>query len=205
MAVPSSNWMRKLTERKSVPEITASPKLENPFLLCPAAPPNSNPNPFPPNPWPSPNGFASSLSLIPKVTSPSRSLCLQINSLSVANYSFLCFLGLGFYVARTKDVMASAEEIKEKQTGPSIQELSLVDVPIGKVSILALSADDSLLAAIIASHVHFFAVSALLHKVWLFYTMSFQGYWLVVAHMSLHWLFLYSNCQLLSLLSYAEF
>lgn len=64
-------------------------------------------------------------------------------------------------------MMAAAEEIKEKKTGPSLQELSLVDVPIGKVSILALSVDDSLLAAGMDSHVHFFAVSALLHKVWL--------------------------------------
>lgn len=61
--------------------------------------------------------------------------------------------------------MASAEAIKDKKTAPSVQELSLVDVPIGNVSILALSADDSLLAATVSSHVHFFAVSALLHKV----------------------------------------
>ncbi|CAA0829036.1 Nuclear pore complex protein NUP214 [Striga hermonthica] len=70
----------------------------------------------------------------------------------------------GFYVARTKDVIATAEESKEKQKGQSLQELSLVDVPIEKVSILALSADDSLLAASVDSYVHFFAVSALLHK-----------------------------------------
>ncbi|KAG8371782.1 hypothetical protein BUALT_Bualt13G0124000 [Buddleja alternifolia] len=70
----------------------------------------------------------------------------------------------GFCVARTKDVIASADQIKENQTGSSVQELSLVDVPIGKVSILALSADDSSLAAIVGHYVHFFAVSALLHK-----------------------------------------
>ncbi|GFP95657.1 nuclear pore complex protein nup214 [Phtheirospermum japonicum] len=70
----------------------------------------------------------------------------------------------GFYVSRTKDVMEAAEEIKEKQSGPSLKDLSLVDVPIGNVSILALSADDSLLAASVDSHAHFFAVSALLHK-----------------------------------------
>lgn len=60
--------------------------------------------------------------------------------------------------------MASAEAIKDKQTAPSVEELSLVDVPIGKVSILALSADHSLLAATVSTHLHFFAVSALLHK-----------------------------------------
>ncbi|GER50707.1 nuclear pore complex protein [Striga asiatica] len=70
----------------------------------------------------------------------------------------------GFYVARTKDVIATAEASKEEQKGQSLQELSLVDVPIEKVSILALSADDSLLAASVDSYVHFFAVSALLHK-----------------------------------------
>ncbi|KAL1565696.1 nuclear pore complex protein NUP214-like isoform X2 [Salvia divinorum] len=72
--------------------------------------------------------------------------------------------GQGFYVARTKDVMDSAEAIKDKKAAPSLQELSLVHVAIGNVSILALAADDSLLAATVSSHVHFFAISALLHK-----------------------------------------
>lgn len=61
--------------------------------------------------------------------------------------------------------MASAEEIKEKGRGPSIQELSVVDVTIGKVSILALSGDDSLLAACVGNKINFFSVSALLYKV----------------------------------------
>ncbi|KAL0436775.1 UNVERIFIED_CONTAM: Nuclear pore complex protein [Sesamum radiatum] len=92
--------------------------------------------------------------------------CLPSQPLAVSERFRLLFIAhpQGFCVARTKDVMASAEEIKEKQTGPSVQELSLVDVSIGKVSILALSADDSLLAVTIGNHVHFFAVSALLHK-----------------------------------------
>ncbi|KAL0369971.1 UNVERIFIED_CONTAM: Nuclear pore complex protein [Sesamum angustifolium] len=92
--------------------------------------------------------------------------CLPSQPLAVSERFRLLFIAhpQGFCVARTKDVMASAEEIKEKQTGPSVQELSLVDVSIGKVSILALSADDSLLAVTIDNHVHFFAVSALLHK-----------------------------------------
>nr|XP_016501123.1 PREDICTED: nuclear pore complex protein NUP214-like isoform X2 [Nicotiana tabacum] len=70
----------------------------------------------------------------------------------------------GFCVARTKEVMTSAEEIKEKGSGPSIQELSIVDVNIGKVSVLALSGDDSLLAACVGNKIHFFPVSALLYK-----------------------------------------
>ncbi|KAL6500068.1 hypothetical protein OROGR_027978 [Orobanche gracilis] len=92
--------------------------------------------------------------------------CLPSQPLAVSERLRLLFVAYpqGFCVARTKDVIATAEEIKEKQKGPSIQELSLVDVPIGKVSILALSADESLLAACVASHVHFFAASALLHK-----------------------------------------
>ncbi|XP_020552303.1 nuclear pore complex protein NUP214 isoform X2 [Sesamum indicum] len=92
--------------------------------------------------------------------------CLPSQPLAVSERFRLLFVAhpQGFCVARTKDVMASAEEIKEKQTGPSVQELSLVDVSIGKVSILALSSDDSLLAVTIGNHVHFFAVSALLHK-----------------------------------------
>nr|XP_018631092.1 nuclear pore complex protein NUP214 isoform X3 [Nicotiana tomentosiformis] len=70
----------------------------------------------------------------------------------------------GFCVAKTKEVMASAQEIKEKGSGPSIQELSVVDVTIGKVSVLALSGDDSLLAACVGNKIHFFPVSALLYK-----------------------------------------
>ncbi|KAM7522789.1 hypothetical protein LguiA_012691 [Lonicera macranthoides] len=67
----------------------------------------------------------------------------------------------GFCVARTKDVMESA---KEGVSGSSIQKLSIVDVPIGKVSILALSADSSTLAAIIGGDLQFFAVTALLNQ-----------------------------------------
>ncbi|KAG2675323.1 hypothetical protein I3760_13G178000 [Carya illinoinensis] len=70
----------------------------------------------------------------------------------------------GFCVARTKDVIASAKDIKEKGSGSSIQELSVVDVPIGKVHILAISTDNSTLAAAIASHVHFFSLNSLLKK-----------------------------------------
>lgn len=68
--------------------------------------------------------------------------------------------------------MASAEAIRDKEPAPSLQELSFVHVAIGKVSILALAADDSLLAATVSSHVHFFAISALLHKVFCYLCMS---------------------------------
>ncbi|KAG9136244.1 hypothetical protein Leryth_003840 [Lithospermum erythrorhizon] len=75
----------------------------------------------------------------------------------------------GFCVARIKEVKELAaklknDDVKDKERQPSIQELSIVDVPAGKVSILALSRDDSMLAATIDHHIHFYAVSSLLHK-----------------------------------------
>lgn len=71
----------------------------------------------------------------------------------------------GFCVARTKDVIASAKDIKDKGSGRSIQELSVADVPIGKVHILAISNGNSTLAASIASGVYFFSLDSLLRKV----------------------------------------
>lgn len=73
---------------------------------------------------------------------------------------------LGFCVARTKDIIDSAKEIAEKGSGSSIKELSVVDVPIGQVYILALSADSSTLAACIDGKIHFFSVASFLNKVW---------------------------------------
>ncbi|XP_073144106.1 nuclear pore complex protein NUP214 [Henckelia pumila] len=91
---------------------------------------------------------------------------LPTQPLSVSEKFRLLFVAhpAGFYVARTRDVIASAEQIKDKQTAKSVQELCLVDVPVQNVTILALSPDDSLLAATEGSNAHFFAVSALLHK-----------------------------------------
>lgn len=79
-------------------------------------------------------------------------------------FFFVAFWGLGFYVTRTRDVVASAEQIKDNQTAKSVQELCLVDVPVQNMTMLALSPDDSMLAATEGSSAHFFAVSALLHK-----------------------------------------
>lgn len=61
--------------------------------------------------------------------------------------------------------MDSAEELKNGGTGPCIQELSVVDVSVGKISILALSADSSMLAASVGSDLYFFSVEGLLNKV----------------------------------------
>ncbi|XP_031399504.1 nuclear pore complex protein NUP214 isoform X1 [Punica granatum] len=70
----------------------------------------------------------------------------------------------GFCVARTGDVMEAAKEIKDKGSGSSVMELSLVDVLIGKVRILSLSPDSSILAASVGRDVYFFSVASLLNK-----------------------------------------
>jgi nuclear pore complex protein Nup214 len=67
----------------------------------------------------------------------------------------------GFCVARTNDVIEFA---KTGKSGSSIQQLSVVDVSIGKVSILALSSDSSALAAIIDGDIDFFDVTTLLNQ-----------------------------------------
>lgn len=72
---------------------------------------------------------------------------------------------LGFFAARTKDVMDAANDMKAKGTASSIQDLCVVDVPLGKVHILALSADSSTLAVSVAADIHFFSVNSLLDKV----------------------------------------
>ncbi|XWS52366.1 hypothetical protein CRYUN_Cryun11dG0063700 [Craigia yunnanensis] len=71
----------------------------------------------------------------------------------------------GFLVARTKDVIDLAKDIKETGSCSSIEDLSVVDVPIGKVHILALSTtDDSTLAVSVAADIHFFNVNSLLNR-----------------------------------------
>lgn len=68
-------------------------------------------------------------------------------------------------MARTKDVMELAKEIKVKGKGPYIEDASVVDVRIGRVSVLALSNDSSVLAASVVGEIHFFHVPSLLNKV----------------------------------------
>ncbi|KAJ1391374.1 putative nuclear pore complex protein [Sesbania bispinosa] len=70
----------------------------------------------------------------------------------------------GFYVARTKDLIDSAKEFKDKGSGSSVQELSLIDVPVGRVRILALSTDNSTLAASVAGDITFYSVHSFLSK-----------------------------------------
>lgn len=77
----------------------------------------------------------------------------------------MLYVLLGFYVAKTKDLIDSAKELKDKGSGSPVQELSLVDVPIGRVRILALSTDNSTLAASVAGGIHFYSVDTFLNKV----------------------------------------
>ncbi|CAL9100044.1 unnamed protein product [Musa acuminata var. zebrina] len=71
----------------------------------------------------------------------------------------------GFLVAKTKDVIGLGKEIKEKGKAPCIQNTSVVDVKIGRVSLLALSNDSTVLAAAVGGEIHFFYVPSLInHK-----------------------------------------
>ncbi|PSR90284.1 Nuclear pore complex protein [Actinidia chinensis var. chinensis] len=92
--------------------------------------------------------------------------CPPSQPLAVSQRFALIFVAhsTGFCVARTTDIIESAKAIEEKVGGSSVKELSVVDVPIGKVYILALSADSSTLAASIDGNIHFFCVTSLLNK-----------------------------------------
>ncbi|KAI5667149.1 hypothetical protein M9H77_17002 [Catharanthus roseus] len=60
--------------------------------------------------------------------------------------------------------MAAARKIEDEGSVPSLQDICMVDIPIGKVSVLALSTGDSWLAASVENQLHFFSISALLRK-----------------------------------------
>lgn len=64
-------------------------------------------------------------------------------------------------MGRTKDVIAASKN----SSRVCVQEIALVDVPVGDVRILSLSADDSILAASVDDEIHFFSVDSLLNKV----------------------------------------
>ncbi|CAM8910278.1 unnamed protein product [Rhodiola kirilowii] len=70
----------------------------------------------------------------------------------------------GFLVARTLDVIQSAKDIKEQGNGPSLREVCVVNVLIGKVHILVLSRDSEMVAACVGGNIHFFLVNSLLNK-----------------------------------------
>ncbi|CAH2033456.1 unnamed protein product [Thlaspi arvense] len=70
----------------------------------------------------------------------------------------------GFLVGRTKDAISASKSSNGKGTRVYIQDLALVDVPVGDVRILSLSADDSVLAVSVAADIHFFSVDSLLNE-----------------------------------------
>ncbi|GAV70464.1 hypothetical protein CFOL_v3_13962 [Cephalotus follicularis] len=98
-----------------------------------------------------------------------RSPPSQPLALSQRNVLIFVAHSSGFCVARNKDVIDKAREIEEKGTSSSsssLQDLSVVDVPIeqGKVHILALSSDDSALAVSVGTFILFFQIHSLLTK-----------------------------------------
>lgn len=112
----------------------------------------------------------------------SDTLLLEFLKFDFIPFFFFVFLTsssilfVGFCVARTEAVIESAKEIKNKGSGSSIQDLSVVDVPIANVRILALSTDSSMLAASVGGDIHFFSVHSLLKKVWVL--------WFILGHRS---------------------
>lgn len=93
---------------------------------------------------------------------------------------------LGFCVARIKDVKDAAKDVEKGVKGSCIQERSLVDVSIGKVSILALSADSSMLAVSVGSNLYFFSVDRLLNKVCADLVISFTNCLTIKVHSRLY-------------------
>lgn len=90
-----------------------------------------------------------------------------LQPLAVSEFHRLLFLAHseGFFVANTKDVIGLAKDIKDQGKGPCVQKSCIVDVQIGRVSILALSGDSSMLAATVGGYIHLFHVQSLLNKV----------------------------------------
>lgn len=80
---------------------------------------------------------------------------------------------LGFFVAKTDDVIESAKEIKEKGKGPSVEGASIMDVKLGRVSILSLSEDEETLAATVGGEIFFFSTLSLLKKVTICHLLQF--------------------------------
>lgn len=83
----------------------------------------------------------------------------------ISFFLFLFFFFSGFYVLRTKDAIEAAKRAKDVGKLGSVEEVSLLDVSIGRVSILLLSADSSFLAVCVAGTVHLFSIASLLNKV----------------------------------------
>ncbi|KAK7357242.1 hypothetical protein VNO80_16526 [Phaseolus coccineus] len=93
---------------------------------------------------------------------------LPLQALTISERFRLTFVAhsSGFFVAKTKDLIDSANEFKEKGNGSPVEQLSLVDVPIGRVRALALSTDNLTLAAVasVSGDIWFYSVESFLNK-----------------------------------------
>ncbi|KAL9687913.1 hypothetical protein QQ045_032322 [Rhodiola kirilowii] len=110
------------------------------------------------------NQIGASVPLAPEDSQYDSSLPSQ--PLAVSEKQRLLFVAHadGFLVARTLDVIQSAKDIKEQGNGPSLREVCVVNVLIGKVHILVLSRDSEMVAACVGGNIHFFLVNSLLNK-----------------------------------------
>jgi nuclear pore complex protein Nup214 len=88
---------------------------------------------------------------------------------------------------RTKELIQASKEAREKGKASTrcAQDCCVVDVPLPGVSLLALSRDDSVLAACTDSEIHFFPCASLLaRKVVSFYLLSIMCFlprgWILV-------------------------
>ncbi|KAL2327625.1 hypothetical protein Fmac_021052 [Flemingia macrophylla] len=70
----------------------------------------------------------------------------------------------GFFVARTKDLIDSANKFKDEGSGTPVQQLSFVDVSIGRVRALAVSTDNLTLAASVSGDIRFYSVENFIKK-----------------------------------------
>ncbi|XP_014513545.1 nuclear pore complex protein NUP214 isoform X2 [Vigna radiata var. radiata] len=72
----------------------------------------------------------------------------------------------GFFVVRTKDIIDSANQFKENGNGSPVEQLSLVDVSIGRIRSLTLSTDNLTLAAVtsLSGDIQFYSVESFLNK-----------------------------------------
>ncbi|KAL9251907.1 Nuclear pore complex protein NUP214-like protein [Drosera capensis] len=105
------------------------------------------------------------------ITAPSTPFDLAnppIQPLAVSERRGLVFVGHGegFCVARTRDVVELAKEMKEKGGGGvgCVVERCVVDVRVGRVGVLEVSRGEEMVAVAVEGEVHFFEVEALMNE-----------------------------------------
>ncbi|KAL9275927.1 Nuclear pore complex protein NUP214-like protein [Drosera capensis] len=106
------------------------------------------------------------------VVSPSTPFDLAnppVQPLAVSEWRGIVFVahGEGFCVARTRDLVELAKEMKDKGGGGMgcVVERCVVDVRVGRVWVLEVSRGEEIVAVAVQGDVHFFEVEALLNKV----------------------------------------